>query len=944
MQAHEWSNGDISPEITFTADDGRKFGKKFSMNLKVNTAPALEYAEIGKTTVSGEDYYVLIFRVKDMDTPITAGSLHKDLNGGKLIVTSGGVPSEIPLSLNAGKTDFATGGDLLAASTVNSLDSSTLPGGSWLLRLKTNVKVGGPETEYSVSIKDSQGLSSAVIQAKTKKNKLSDVELFEGLTPIPDPADITLAGATAGNPKVFAGMSGKTLTAKAAPAGAGITGSISRFSSAPDNWTQTDTVSGTTSAVINLPALAAGEDEALYKISLKAQLTGYDDSDSKDFFVSLVRQELPVLKIKQDFSSSGQSFQKNISAETAGYVSEDIIPNAGNYNTATKPLVIYNLNGRAAFVIAPRTGSGATVMYKLNADPEHSATTEAPIRLPNAPATHTLQVWAVKNGVEGPKTTLHIKVIKAITAYSELKNVVQNAPAGNEIQINIGGNLTASSGDTEIAVSGGKNLKLIPSLGGIYTIDADGNGRIFKVSGVGTELNLEDIKLEGGYDADETGGAVHVETGGILKLTGKTVITPSTGGEINKKGKNDVYLATDTSIKVDSNLTGSGTIARITVADSQYHPTTQVLTASAGVTLAEETYKFAVTPKIVGGTPQPWTVGGNGCLKEGRYTEVPYNQLGTYLANASATEVNYIEVTGTIPEGDLNGSPPSPPSPPNPGPLGQNIKSIYPKEVALKLPSSPSVNNMKYCFASCTNLISVENIPSGVTNMEGCFYQCLKLTQAPVIPSTVKNMKYCFNACRSLTQAPDIPSGVNNMRGCFYDCRSLTTTPFIPATVTDMQYCFANCIALTTVSNISSGVTNMAFCFEGCKNLTTVPNIPSGVTSMAYCFNGCTGLTTAPNINEGVTDMRHCFRNCTSLTQGPDIPATVTHMRECFKGCTGLQRVKLNCNYNSDNFNSAFSNCTSLPDGGIKVPSLQLAIYKANAGTMGTTKEKFSAQ
>ena len=44
----------------------------------------------------------------------------------------------------------------------------------------------------------------------------------------------------------------------------------------------------------------------------------------------------------------------------------------------------------------------------------------------------------------------------------------------------------------------------------------------------------------------------------------------------------------------------------------------------------------------------------------------------------------------------------------------------------------------------------------------------------------------------------------------------------------------------------------------------------------------------------------------------------------------------------ADKFNNAFKDCTSLQDGGIKVPLLQLAIYKNNAGNMGTTKEKFA--
>ena len=50
----------------------------------------------------------------------------------------------------------------------------------------------------------------------------------------------------------------------------------------------------------------------------------------------------------------------------------------------------------------------------------------------------------------------------------------------------------------------------------------------------------------------------------------------------------------------------------------------------------------------------------------------------------------------------------------------------------------------------------------------------------------------------------------------------------------------------------------------------------------------------------------------------------------------------MNCPYGV-NFNGAFSGCDALPNGGIKVPLLQLAIYKANAGTMGTSAEKFAA-
>ena len=605
LEKHEWGNGDIGPEITLTSDDGRVFNKKFSLNLKVNTAPVLEYAGIGKTSVGPDEYYVLLFRVKDMGKMIGTERVHKDIN--TLDVTAGGVTLPA-ITLSIAGAEFATDANLLAASAVSSLDSSTLPVSTtqdWILRLKTDVKVGGPETAYEVCIKDEQGLRSA-IRANTQKNKLNTVQLLDGLIQIGQtPAS---EGATETNPKVFPGMSAKALAAHTS-VGTGITGTVEKKNGA--GWNPAFTVSGTTPVTVNLPALETSENEALYKITLKASATGYTDSDEKTFFVKLVRQEVPVLKIKQDFSSSGQSSQKNISTATKGYVNEDIIPDEGSYNTATTPLVIYNLNGRAAFLIAPRTGSGATVKYQLNTDPEHSETTEAPIRLPNAP-THTLQVWAVKNGVEGPKTTLHIKVIKAITSYKELKNVIQNAPAGNEIRINIANDITAPAdiGNTEIAVTGGKKLIALPKPGDPrHTINAGGRGRIFNISGSGTELTLEDIRLEGGNAG--TGGAAYVEAGGILALTGRTLVTPSTGSEVNTAGKNDVYLANGAKIRVNSGLTSTDPIvARITPAD--YNEGITVLT---GTTIGSDYTRFSVT-QPAGSTGGIWTIKNDGMLKK----------------------------------------------------------------------------------------------------------------------------------------------------------------------------------------------------------------------------------------------------------------------------------------------------------------------------------------
>ena len=187
---------------------------------------------------------------------------------------------------------------------------------------------------------------------------------------------------------------------------------------------------------------------------------------------------------------------------------------------------------------------------------------------------------------------------------------------------------------------------------------------------------------------------------------------------------------------------------------------------------------------------------------------------------------------------------------------------------------------------------------SGLTDISACFYNCKSLTQAPVIPSSVTNMQDCFYNCKSLTQAPVIPSSVTNMQGCFFNCQSLTQAPVIPSSVTNMQACFYDC-----------------------TSLTQAPVIPSGVTYMSSCFSGCE-----------------------SLTQAPVIPSNVTNMDVCFYGCEKITAVTLKCNYVDGRFNYAFSDCSSLSAGSIKVPSGQLQTYQDNAGTMGAQKEWFVAE
>ncbi len=89
--------------------------------------------------------------------------------------------------------------------------------------------------------------------------------------------------------------------------------------------------------------------------------------------------------------------------------------------------------------------------------------------------------------------------------------------------------------------------------------------------------------------------------------------------------------------------------------------------------------------------------------------------------------------------------------------------------------------------------------------------------------------------------------------------------------------------------------------------------------------------------------MDDCFYDCANLTQVPTIPARVKILSACFYNCSKITKVTLKCNYNAGQFNSAFSNCTALTAGKIKVPAGEVDTYKANALYMHVQADWFIA-
>ena len=171
LKAHEWSNGGIGPEITLISTDGRKFSKKFSLNIEANTPPPeISDIKIAKTQVGG--FYALCFDETVGMTPILNGKrLHKDIKAIH-IQKEGGSEETIPLTVKEDGSGFYIP-STLPEGLLSSVDTifDTPPGpGSWTVYVKTDTELATSDAlpkKYKVWLTDKKGLSSEPKEAKT---------------------------------------------------------------------------------------------------------------------------------------------------------------------------------------------------------------------------------------------------------------------------------------------------------------------------------------------------------------------------------------------------------------------------------------------------------------------------------------------------------------------------------------------------------------------------------------------------------------------------------------------------------------------------------------------------------------------------------------------------------------------------------------------------------
>lgn len=286
MQKHEYGKKNIGPTITLYAKDGRKFSETFKLNVKANTPPPnLTYRAIGKTATpdgNGKQYYVLFLEAKGMDTEINSSELlHKDIAQLSIAEGSGSYTS-IPLTVKTDKSGFdisSAGGRLLGYSDAIALLSTEVKEGvtpdplpasteKWIIRIKTDVPVGGAVKQYRLRLQDEAGLlSEDELRASTSTNKVSPVTI----TVTSGSWTVTPKHGTNADPHEITygpGVQNILLKAETATSGATVHYKLER------NGLTVSESSGSTPLTIELPAVP----NAVYKLTAWAVKEGFENS------------------------------------------------------------------------------------------------------------------------------------------------------------------------------------------------------------------------------------------------------------------------------------------------------------------------------------------------------------------------------------------------------------------------------------------------------------------------------------------------------------------------------------------------------------------------------------------------------------------------------------------------------------------------------------------
>ena len=671
LKAHEWSNGSIGPEITLTSTDGRKFNKKFSLNLRADTAPSLEYKGVGKTQVGAEWYYVLIFQAKNVNDPLLPplDHLHGDIKKLYIVKQNEAVAHYTVSGIDfphkkinwTDSSKFLTGAIQLDAGDCED-SPPPLPTDDWLIYFKTDVKVSPLSAlkTYEAWLSDSAGLFSNKVQGSTCMRKVGEIQVKENLPNqggngsdaapyrincVGDGVDLEVWCLTpAESVKVSYGIKNLETSIESSKEG---TASLT-------NHLKT----------IRLPAPAGVGNMINYKVTFKADKPGFA-SNAKSVYYRLTRTVDKV--IDGSVSSAWRQLKDSIEGASPGDIiiikGEIKATNVGSVPGANwgeividKNLTIQGKNGASSDILNANSGDLGSNAHRIFKVIDGKKLTLKNLTLKGG------KVSGGPSGVNGgaifvigsSRAELSDCVIKACEAnnggaiacsdnstVSLTKTIINECKATSN---GTGGAIFAARATVEMTDCKLYRNTAIGSGGAVYARksasspypksdviisggiigDTDTNdankatGPSGKAGGIyigkNCILTLKDGVQVTGNTAPQ-GGGVYIEDGSAtFTIQDTSIVTPSTESYATIAGKNDVYLGEDSGnlakITVDGSLSPQGgKAARITVPDDSYQVGTQVLTGSA---VSTEHGKFTVTPEI----GQNWEVDESGKLKK----------------------------------------------------------------------------------------------------------------------------------------------------------------------------------------------------------------------------------------------------------------------------------------------------------------------------------------
>ena len=218
-------------------------------------------------------------------------------------------------------------------------------------------------------------------------------------------------------------------------------------------------------------------------------------------------------------------------------------------------------------------------------------------------------------------------------AWKKLREEAEKSTGAHTITIYYA-NINAPAGEREITPGRDLTIKGV----GASLLNANGHTRIFKVES-GKTLTLENITLMNGEASQ--GGGIYNE--GTLIMKGNTAVSPSTGDDADKPGKNDVYLKKGKTITLDDGFSpqGNKAVARITL--EEYRENAQVLTGS---TVSTHYNRFTVTPE--NGTDIPWYINNSGKLATDEVEVKNENELEAAINGATPGRPRLIKVTSSF--------------------------------------------------------------------------------------------------------------------------------------------------------------------------------------------------------------------------------------------------------------------------------------------------------